>query len=122
MTSILRSSTVLEDVGRVNNKTVESGAVLPWGAPADRQGNSAWCEDVSPGEFVLRTLFAEFTVLAERKIELILSEPLVCKVETSSSDSISAALLSSTQAHTTHTPSVFELVSVFTQGQVHICN
>lgn len=32
---------------------------------------------MTPGEFVLRTLFAEFTVLAEKKIETILSEPLV---------------------------------------------
>lgn len=32
---------------------------------------------MTPGEFVLRTLFAEFTVLAEKKIEIILSESLV---------------------------------------------
>lgn len=32
---------------------------------------------MTPGEFVLRTLFAEFTVLAEKKIETILNEPLV---------------------------------------------
>jgi hypothetical protein len=32
--------------------------------------------DIKPGEFILRTLFAEFAVLAEKKIDLVLSEPL----------------------------------------------
>ena len=59
---------------------VENGSVLPWGQPPDRQ-TSTTGSDVTPGEFVLRTLFSEFTVLAERKIETVLSEPLVsnCK-------------------------------------------
>jgi len=34
-------------------------------------------DDITSGEFVLRTLFAEFTILAEKKIELVLAEPLV---------------------------------------------
>jgi len=51
---------------------------LPWGQPPERQtSTAAYAFDVTPGEFVLRTLFAEFTVLAEKKIETILSEPLV---------------------------------------------
>lgn len=64
----------IEDVGKV--RTFENAAVLPWGVPADRQ-QAVWSEDVTPGEFVLRTLFAEFTILAERKIDLVLGEPLV---------------------------------------------
>lgn len=57
------------------SSAVENGFVLPWGQPPDRQ-TSTTCSDVTPGEFVLRTLFSEFTVLAERKIETVLSEPL----------------------------------------------
>lgn len=34
-------------------------------------------DDITSGEFVLRTLFAEFTIVAEQKIELVLTEPLV---------------------------------------------
>ena len=50
--------------------------MLPWGQPLDLQTSATAC-DVTPGEFVLRTLFSEFTVLAEKKIETILGEPLV---------------------------------------------
>ena len=51
---------------------------MPWGQPPERQtSTAAYAFDVTPGEFVLRTLFAEFTVLAEKKIETILNEPLV---------------------------------------------
>ena len=32
--------------------------------------------DIKPGEFVMRTLFAEFTVQAERKITSVMAEPL----------------------------------------------
>ena len=39
--------------------------------------NLPQCEDINPGEYVLRALFTEFTVLAERKIERLLKEPLV---------------------------------------------
>lgn len=64
---------VSEDVRA--SSALENGFVLPWGQPADRQTSSA-VSDVTPGEFVLRTLFSEFTVLAEKKIETVLSEPL----------------------------------------------
>jgi hypothetical protein len=33
--------------------------------------------DIRPGEFVMRTLFAEFTVQAEKKMEAVMAEPLV---------------------------------------------
>lgn len=33
--------------------------------------------DIKPGEFVMRSLFADFTIQAERKIEAVMSEPLV---------------------------------------------
>lgn len=49
--------------------------MLPWGGhkgpvpPADN--------DLRPGEFVMRLLFTEFTVQAERKMEAVMAEPLV---------------------------------------------
>ena len=33
--------------------------------------------NVKPGQYVLQSLFAEFTIQAERKIEKIMAEPLV---------------------------------------------
>jgi len=48
---------------------------LPWGAVRER---AAFPESVhvnvknKPGAFVLQMIFAEFTVLAEKKIELVL--------------------------------------------------
>lgn len=54
-----------------------SGSMLPWGPhkgpiipPPDLE--------LRPGEFVMRLLFTEFTVQAERKMEAVMAEPLVC--------------------------------------------
>lgn len=53
---------------------VPKGSMLPWGGhkgpvpPAD--------SDLRPGEFVMRLLFTEFTVQAERKMEAVMAEPL----------------------------------------------
>ncbi len=33
--------------------------------------------ELKPGEFVIKSLFAEFAVLAEKKIEVVMAEPLV---------------------------------------------
>lgn len=33
--------------------------------------------DVKPGEYVIKSLFAEFAVQAEKKIEVVMAEPLV---------------------------------------------
>ena len=55
---------------------------LPWGARRERHSFPASVQvdpDLRPGEFVMRTLFAEFTVQAERKIETVMLEPLVRK-------------------------------------------
>ncbi|XP_065059033.1 protein furry homolog-like isoform X2 [Rhopilema esculentum] len=57
---------------------------LPWqravpfafeGIP-NLNSNPSASDDLNPGEFVLRALFTEFTVLAEKKIERLLKEPL----------------------------------------------
>ena len=50
---------------------------LPWGANRERSNfpESVYINpNVKPGEYVLQTLFAEFTVLAEKKIQLVLEE------------------------------------------------
>lgn len=51
-----------------------SSEVLPWLSCVERQSELT---DVTPGEYVLRTLFSEFTILTERKLEHVLAEPLV---------------------------------------------
>ena len=54
----------------------DNRGILPWVSPTDRN-LAAFNGDITPGEFVLRTLFTEFTVLAEKKIDHVLSESLV---------------------------------------------
>ncbi|KAL1131075.1 hypothetical protein AAG570_012312 [Ranatra chinensis] len=50
--------------------------MLPWGAHKERCSHHINVDtDIRPGEFVMRTLFADFTLLAERKIESVLAEP-----------------------------------------------
>ena len=49
---------------------------FPWRRENGGQENES-DKDVKPGEYVLRHLFLEFCRMAERKIELVLAEPLV---------------------------------------------
>ncbi len=61
--------------------TLTSSQMLPWGAPKEQRasrlpGGVSIDPDVRPGEFVMRTLFAEFTVQVEKKIATIMAEPL----------------------------------------------
>ena len=55
---------------------VNTATELPWGASKERI-NYPSCIHVNtqakPGEFVLQSLFAEFTVLTEKKIDKILT-------------------------------------------------
>ncbi|XP_069669911.1 protein furry isoform X4 [Periplaneta americana] len=56
-----------------------TGTVLPWGAHKERSPYPACVHidmDIRPGEFVMRTLFADFTVQAEKKMEAVMAEPL----------------------------------------------
>ena len=55
----------------------QRGAVYSYEPSGSFSGNMSQNDDINPGEFVLRALFTEFTVLAERKIERLLKEPLV---------------------------------------------
>uniref|UniRef100_A0A1S4MY51 Uncharacterized protein n=1 Tax=Pediculus humanus subsp. corporis TaxID=121224 RepID=A0A1S4MY51_PEDHC len=55
------------------------GTILPWGAHKERSLYPSCVNidvDIKPGEFVMRTLFADFTVQAERKMEAVMNDPL----------------------------------------------
>ncbi len=48
---------------------------LPWGARRERAGFPSEVPintNTKPGEFILQTLFAEFAILSEKKIELVI--------------------------------------------------
>ncbi|XP_067137576.1 protein furry [Centruroides vittatus] len=73
------SASNTENKPQQNNYTVSAQTQLPWGARKERQPFPSGINidtEVKPGEFVLRTLFAEFTVQAEKKIDLVLAEQL----------------------------------------------
>lgn len=57
------------------------GTLLPWGAHKERSphpcAGSNIDMDIRPGEFVMRSLFADFTLQAEKKIEAVMTEPQV---------------------------------------------
>ncbi|XP_072390599.1 protein furry isoform X1 [Diabrotica undecimpunctata] len=55
---------------------INRGIVLPWGAQKERSTSSGQHLDMDlrPGEFVMRNLFADFTVIAEKKIESVMTE------------------------------------------------
>lgn len=64
-----------------NTTATNKGTLLPWGAHKERSPHpSAGANidmDIKPGEFVMRSLFADFTIQAEKKIETVMGEPLV---------------------------------------------
>lgn len=80
------SHTVLSDSSTENSCSGGGGSIgshgstlLPWGARKERAQFPATVHvdtDLRPGEFVMRTLFAEYTVMAEKKIENVMQEPL----------------------------------------------
>lgn len=74
------SSTDNSGGGGAGSGGSHGSTLLPWGARKERAQFPATIHvdtDLRPGEFVMRTLFAEFTVMAERKIETVMQEPLV---------------------------------------------
>lgn len=81
-----RSHTVVSDSstdgsggGGSGNAGGQASALLPWGARKERAQFPATVHvdtDLRPGEFVMRTLFAEFTVMADKKIEAVMQDPL----------------------------------------------
>lgn len=58
-------------------RSVSIATMLPWGQHKERSPQLPSLSidmDIRPGEFVMRTLFADFTLQAEKKIETVLAE------------------------------------------------
>ena len=60
----------------ITKKMVVLGSMLPWGPNKGAMVASSDA-DLRPGEYVMRLLFTEFTVQAERKMEAVMAEALV---------------------------------------------
>uniref|UniRef100_A0A8C3EWH1 FRY like transcription coactivator n=1 Tax=Corvus moneduloides TaxID=1196302 RepID=A0A8C3EWH1_CORMO len=56
--------------------TVSPSVVSTWEKRGIIMSNITIDPDVKPGEYVIKSLFAEFAVQAEKKIELVMAEPL----------------------------------------------
>ncbi|XP_060535962.1 protein furry [Cylas formicarius] len=70
----------LSEAGRrPNAPLVNRGMLLPWSSQKERAALLLADQhsevNARPGEFVMRSLFQEFTVLAEKKIENVMTEP-----------------------------------------------
>ncbi|XP_064305462.1 protein furry homolog-like isoform X2 [Phalacrocorax carbo] len=61
---------------RVNKRRVSPSVVSTWGKRGIIMSNITIDPDVKPGEYVIKSLFAEFAVQAEKKIEVVMAEPL----------------------------------------------
>uniref|UniRef100_A0A8V5FUZ6 Uncharacterized protein n=1 Tax=Melopsittacus undulatus TaxID=13146 RepID=A0A8V5FUZ6_MELUD len=60
----------------VNKRRVSPSVVSTWEKRGIIMSNITIDPDVKPGEYVIKSLFAEFAVQAEKKIELVMAEPL----------------------------------------------
>lgn len=74
----------MQKYGSLNCTTTSSsnkGSLLPWGAHKERSPHPCAGTnidmDIRPGEFVMRSLFADFTLQAEKKIDVVMAEPQV---------------------------------------------
>ncbi|XP_009472511.1 PREDICTED: protein furry homolog-like [Nipponia nippon] len=61
---------------RVNKRRVSPIVVSTWEKRGSIMSNITIDPDVKPGEYVIKSLFAEFAVQAEKKIEVVMAEPL----------------------------------------------
>ncbi|KAJ7410468.1 hypothetical protein WISP_108172 [Willisornis vidua] len=61
---------------RVNKRRVSPSVISTWEKRGIIMSNITIDPDVKPGEYVIKSLFAEFAVQAEKKIELVMAEPL----------------------------------------------
>lgn len=66
--------------GSVTSSSCRSRVILlPWGTKERSPHSQGLCcqndGDIRPGEFVMRTLFSDFTIQAEKKIEAVMGEP-----------------------------------------------
>ncbi|XP_074947593.1 protein furry homolog-like isoform X5 [Phalacrocorax aristotelis] len=70
------SSSTSTRPSRVNKRRVSPSVVSTWGKRGSIMSNITIDPDVKPGEYVIKSLFAEFAVQAEKKIEVVMAEPL----------------------------------------------
>nr|XP_012296514.1 protein furry homolog-like isoform X8 [Aotus nancymaae] len=63
-------------VSKVNKYCASSNFHSTWGKNNIIMSNITIDPDVKPGEYVIKSLFAEFAVQAEKKIEVVMAEPL----------------------------------------------
>ncbi|RLW09140.1 hypothetical protein DV515_00002811, partial [Chloebia gouldiae] len=70
------SSSTSTPLSRVNKRRVPPSVVSTWEKRGIIMSNITIDPDVKPGEYVIKSLFAEFAVQAEKKIELVMAEPL----------------------------------------------
>ena len=71
--------TLSEDAGVENEETIPSSNILPWFTRKGIQTPTSVQIETSlkPGEYVMRNLFAEFIVQADKKITTVMAEPFV---------------------------------------------
>ncbi|KAM6261616.1 protein furry homolog-like isoform 4-T4 [Porphyrio hochstetteri] len=70
------SSSTSTPPSRVNKRRVAPSVVSTWEKRGIIMSNLTIDPDVKPGEYVIKSLFAEFAVQAEKKIEVVMAEPL----------------------------------------------
>ncbi|XP_041435399.1 protein furry homolog-like isoform X7 [Xenopus laevis] len=70
------SSSSSTPASSVNKKRVAPIHNCTWEKPSAIMSNITIDPDVKPGEYVIKSLFAEFAIQAEKKIEVVMAEPL----------------------------------------------
>ncbi|XP_074760862.1 protein furry homolog-like isoform X4 [Athene noctua] len=70
------SSSTSTPPSRVNKRRISPSVVSTWEKRGIIMSNITIDPDVKPGEYVIKSLFAEFAVQAEKKIEVVMAEPL----------------------------------------------
>ncbi|XP_029110639.1 protein furry homolog-like isoform X1 [Scleropages formosus] len=63
-------------VSTVSRRRLPAGHPSPWGKPSVAMSSITIDPELKPGEYVIKSLFAEFAVQAEKKIEVVMAEPL----------------------------------------------
>ncbi|KAM6429557.1 protein furry homolog-like isoform 2-T2 [Rhynochetos jubatus] len=75
-THVLHPNYTSTPPSRVNKRKVSPSVVSTWEKRSIIMSNITIDPDVKPGEYVIKSLFAEFAVQAEKKIEVVMAEPL----------------------------------------------
>lgn len=67
-------------VSTVSRRRISPGSNPCWVKKGVTMSNITVDPDTKPGEYVIKSLFAEFTVQSEKKIEVVMAEPLVSQI------------------------------------------